>query len=141
MEKKRKKTKAEKRQQRLQKAKQWLTTYTGNPKHIVRDYRKKFSVDAICAVCELQLLGCEFTQEYLDTLKHNEELRLKQRAAEKQKKLKQEFNDRYPDSDDRFFFIAGYTSGGAPYGTTWEEMGMEPYGSFPNEFDADDELF
>lgn len=141
MGKNKKKTKAEKRQQRLQKAKQWLTTYMGSPKHIVRGYRKKFSVDTNCAVCELQLLGCEFTQEYLDALKRNEELRLKQRAAEKQKKLEQEFDDRYPDSDDRFFFIAGYTSGGAPYGTTWEEMGMEPYGSFPNEFDTDDELF
>ena len=29
--------------------------------------------------------------------------------------------------DDRFFFIAGYTSGGAPYGVTWEEMGMKPW--------------
>ena len=29
--------------------------------------------------------------------------------------------------DDRFFFIAGYTSGGAPYGVTSEEMGMEPW--------------
>lgn len=70
------------------------------------------------AVCELQLLGCEFTQEYLDALKRNEELRLKQRAAEKQKKLEQEFDDRYPDSDDRFFFIVGYTPGGAPYRST-----------------------
>lgn len=26
------------------------------------------------------------------------------------------------EQDDRFFFIAGYTSGGAPYGITWEEM-------------------
>ena len=29
--------------------------------------------------------------------------------------------------DDRFFFIAGYTSGGAPYGITWEEMGLKPW--------------
>ena len=29
--------------------------------------------------------------------------------------------------DDRFFFIAGYTSGGAPYGATWEEMGLKPW--------------
>ena len=28
--------------------------------------------------------------------------------------------------NDRFAFIAGYTSGGAPYGTTWEEMGIDP---------------
>ena len=32
------------------------------------------------------------------------------------------------DQDDRFFYIAGYTSGGAPYGVTWEEMGLEPWG-------------
>ena len=31
------------------------------------------------------------------------------------------------EQDDRFFFIAGYTSGGAPYGVTWEEMGLEPW--------------
>ena len=29
--------------------------------------------------------------------------------------------------DDRFFFIAGYTSGGAPYGITLEEMGLKPW--------------
>ena len=26
------------------------------------------------------------------------------------------------EQDDTFFFIAWYTSGGAPYGITWEEM-------------------
>ncbi|MFR8903754.1 MAG: hypothetical protein ACLVHS_07920 [Blautia wexlerae] len=29
--------------------------------------------------------------------------------------------------DDRFFVIAGYTSGGAPYGVIWEEMGLKPW--------------
>ena len=29
------------------------------------------------------------------------------------------------------FFIAGYTSGGAPYGVTWEEMGLEPWEDLP----------
>ena len=29
--------------------------------------------------------------------------------------------------DDRFFFIAGYTSGGAPYGVTWEEIDLKPW--------------
>ena len=33
--------------------------------------------------------------------------------------------------DDRFFFIAGYTSGGAPYGVTWEEMGSDPLEDLP----------
>ncbi|EKC58451.1 hypothetical protein OBE_10000 [human gut metagenome] len=29
--------------------------------------------------------------------------------------------------DDRFFCIAGYTSGGAPYGVTWEEKDLKPW--------------
>lgn len=32
--------------------------------------------------------------------------------------------------DDNFFYIAGYTSGGVPYGVTWEEMGMNPHEEF-----------
>ena len=31
----------------------------------------------------------------------------------------------------RFFFIAGHTPGGAPYGVTWEEMGLEPFDEYP----------
>ena len=27
---------------------------------------------------------------------------------------------------DTFAFIAGYTTGGFPYGTTWEELGIDP---------------
>lgn len=30
------------------------------------------------------------------------------------------------EQDSSFYYIAGYTSGGAPYGITWEEMGMSP---------------
>lgn len=41
-----------------------------------------------------------------------------------------------PWQDDRFFFIAGYTSGGAPYGVTWEEMGLRPW----QELGDDDSL-
>ena len=29
--------------------------------------------------------------------------------------------------DDRFFCIAGYTSGGAPYGVTWEKKDLKPW--------------
>ena len=31
------------------------------------------------------------------------------------------------NQDDTFFYIAGYTSGRAPYGVTWEEMGLKPW--------------
>lgn len=30
------------------------------------------------------------------------------------------------DQNDTFAFIAGYTSGGFPYGTKWEELGIDP---------------
>lgn len=45
----------------------------------------------------------------------------------KRKKKKREPIATESWQDDRFFFIAGYTSGGAPYGVTWEEMGLEPW--------------
>lgn len=28
----------------------------------------------------------------------------------------------HTELDDTFYYISGYTSGGAPYGVTWEEM-------------------
>jgi hypothetical protein len=31
------------------------------------------------------------------------------------------------DSDEHFAFIAGYTSGGVPYGLSWEEVGALPH--------------
>lgn len=57
-----------------------------------------------------------------------EKLALK-RAARKRKKEKLAAQEQQPlpEQDDRFFYIAGYTSGGAPYGVTWEEMGLEPW--------------
>jgi hypothetical protein len=36
--------------------------------------------------------------------------------------------------DDSFYYIAGYTSSGAPYGVTWEEMESET----DNEVDEDE---
>lgn len=49
----------------------------------------------------------------------------------KRKKKKREPAATEPWQDERFFFIAGYTSGGAPYGVTWEEMGLEPWEDLP----------
>lgn len=43
----------------------------------------------------------------------------------KQKKQEDPYFDPYPDMDDTFSYIAGYTSGGAPYGVTWEEVGID----------------
>ena len=51
------------------------------------------------------------------------------------KKQQTENDDFYEDCDETFAFIAGYTSGGMPYGTTWEELGLKPFAS-AEEIDA-----
>ena len=40
----------------------------------------------------------------------------------RRKKNREEFKEKLFEFDETFAFIAGYTSGGAPYGVTWEEM-------------------
>lgn len=56
---------------------------------------------------------------------------MKQKKQQRQMKRKKEAKEKLTAEeilqDDRFIFIAGYTSGGAPYGVTWEEMGMKPW--------------
>uniref|UniRef100_UPI00286F8854 hypothetical protein n=1 Tax=Anaerosporobacter sp. TaxID=1872529 RepID=UPI00286F8854 len=130
MVKQKKQSTTEKRENRLRKAKQWITTYNGTPKKITSNYKKRFHVDVMTAVKDLQAIGVEFTQEYLDAVKKSEEARLRQLHLQKEKKRQQELDDIYADSDDNFAFIAGYTSGGAPYGITWDELGIEPYAPY-----------
>jgi hypothetical protein len=123
-----------KRAGRLQAAKHWIPKYDG--KKLVKGYAKHFGVDLLCAVHELQLLGHEISPEYIQQLKQT--MLGRQKLAEKKKRMKeeQEFQAKYSDSDDTFYYIAGYTSGGAPYGVTWEEMGMEPYGEEKNDMNT-----
>lgn len=116
---------------RLEQAKKWLDAYEGQ--NVLKDYRKKFAVDRMKAVEELQLLGLTFTPEQITKEKQAVQARLQQEQAKKTKRrarrkaAKQPPSPFHEDQDDRFFFIAGYTSGGAPYGVTWEEMGLSPW--------------
>ena len=73
------------------------------------------------------------TLEILMTKKHKKTPEEKAAVAKQKKqqmrtKLKKETRDNLAKEeilqDDRFFFIAGYTSGGAPYGITLEKMGL-----------------
>ncbi len=50
----------------------------------------------------------------------------KRRRNKKLKKNTADFVDDWQYSDSNFYFIAGYTLGGAPYGLIWEEMGIDP---------------
>ena len=126
MAKKKKLTKAERKEARLRKGKQWLLTYTGSPKKMNKHYRERFHVDAVTAAKDLQELGVIYTQEQLDQIKQAEEQRLRQRRMEREAKERERLAEMYEDCDDRFAFIAGYTDGGAPYGVMWEEVGIDP---------------
>jgi hypothetical protein len=42
-------------------------------------------------------------------------------VASREQKKAEKLARENPDQDDTFAFIAGYTSGDAPYGITWEE--------------------
>lgn len=120
-----------KRESRLQAAKHWIPKYTGNK--IVRGYRKHYGVSLLCAAQELKTLGVEISDGYIEQLKMLEENKRRQNEQQKQIKEHQKLLDMYPDSDDTFYYIAGYTSGGAPYGITWSEMDMVPYGDATDE--------
>jgi hypothetical protein len=108
-----------KRAARLQAAKAWLLTYPG--KNIAKGYRKHFAVDPLCAIAELQLLGVKLEANYIEAVKAT--LTHKHQKA---KKLKERSAETFNYCDERFAYIAGYTSWGFAYGVTWEEMGEEP---------------
>ena len=121
-------TRTQKKESRIARARDWLPTYEGTK--VVRAYRNKFHVDTVCAVRELQEIGYKFGPGYVDNLLKAEAVRIEQKRKKKEDgQCSGEYNDW---QNDRFYFIAGYTSGGAPYGITWEEMGLEPW---ENEFD------
>ncbi len=121
---KKKQTKEELRQARLRKGRQWVLTYEGS--HIVRDYRKRFNVDNTCAMKDLSEIGA-LSPEKRAEMQQAERLRLAQKRREREQTMEEYLAERSPDSDDHFFYIAGYTSGGTPYGVTWEEMGLRPW--------------
>jgi hypothetical protein len=113
-----------KKEVRLQSAKSWILKYNGmNP---VKGYRKQYGVSLLCAAEELRMLGIAVSASYISQLKIAEENTRKQNALTKQLKDKKRMNEIYHDSDETFYFIAGYTSGGVPYGISWDEVGTKP---------------
>ena len=107
--KKSKPNKTMRREVRLQKARQWALTYKGA--HIVRAYRKRFKVDPRCALADLGEIGA-IQPEKLAVMKHNEEIRIQKKREEREAKREREIYERFPDSNDTFMYIAGYTSFG-----------------------------
>jgi len=110
------------RSERLLKGKAWTEKYDG--KNMVRGYAKHFRVDLLCAIKELRLLGIQVTEQYEQAVKQTLEARARQKQLNEEHKSPTSA-DPMGDSDDNFAFIIGYTSGGAPYGVSWEDMPPE----------------
>ena len=110
------------RESRLQSAKNWIPTYSG--KNIILGYYKWFAVDLQCAISELKTLNVKLDEQYVNhALKcQTGMIATRKKQREEKKKYESEKLNSLMDSDDTFYFIAGYTSGGAPFGVTWKEV-------------------
>ncbi len=115
------------RKQRLKEARKWWKEqHFDDSSHIVKAYKNRFNVDNTCAMRELVMLGVlspEKQKNYQQILavKDRKKVEKRERLAAR-KAAKESGLDMYDsDQDENFFFIAGYTPGGAPYGITWEE--------------------
>ena len=107
------------RQNRLEQARQWYEEQNfTEDSHIVKAYRKRFGVDNTCAKRELCMLGILSPEKQA---KYEQELKAKEEKRKRKREEKQNRNTDEPFRDEYFYYIAGYTSGGAPYGITWEE--------------------
>ena len=128
------------RERRLEKAPGRVAAERGKPANILRRYRRYFGVDWECAISEIQALGYEFDPVYLSNLRTS--LSRNARKGRKHTPIARwEFDLHHgiePVSDDTYAYIAGYTSGGAAFGTTWEELEeMEELNIFEPDDPAD----
>ncbi len=126
------------RQQRLIEARKWFSEQEfTDDSHIVKAYRTKFNVDRACAMKELCMLHVLSPEKEASYKKHLEAKKGKrhQRKLSKQNRVENEiFNS---NQDEYFYYIAGYTSGGAPYGITWEQARRDGLIESDDEDDLD----
>jgi hypothetical protein len=106
------------RAQRLRAAPKFFAGYTG--KDLVRGYRQWFRIDRLCAMLELNALGVAIPES--DIERQKVAIAAKARARVRQDADTEADYLMASSPHSLFAVIAGYTSGGAPYGITWEEM-------------------
>ena len=107
---------------RLQSARSWLAAQRGRPaERIARSYRKRYGVDWSCAIAELSVLGIAFDPKWREQLDRTLEGAKRTKACRQEEQAAARACPEFPDSDEHFAFIAGFTDGGAAFGTTWAE--------------------
>ena len=129
MRKRKAKKKLKGRERRLNRAPGWVGKHRGKSANMLKRYRKYFGVDWECAVAELTALGVEFDVLYLTRLRES----VARHSPTEKKHVPitrwefDQYHGRTPESDGTFAYIAGYTTGGLPFGVTWEEMETEDF--------------
>jgi hypothetical protein len=114
----------------LKAARDWLSTPHGKerdersfaPERLVHRYARWFGVDLRCTVKELQLLHVRIEPTYLAELMDRWREPIRPPTPGTPPSAASPPEGYGIDWDDDFAFIAGFTSGGAPFGVTWEEM-------------------
>jgi len=106
-----------KRKNRLESSKKWMTQFTG--KNIVKGYSIWFGVDLICSIKELRMNGVKIDEDYEQQVLESMESKKSAKCLDSKKTNEH--------TDNNFVFIAGYTSGGAPYGILHEEIFSDDY--------------
>jgi hypothetical protein len=71
---------------------------------------------------ELRLIGVDVSVEYESAVKATLEFDRRIKVEREEKKRVEADLSTHEHQGEHFYFIAGYTSGGAPYGVTREEM-------------------
>ncbi|MDD6258019.1 MAG: hypothetical protein PUA69_02015 [Erysipelotrichaceae bacterium] len=109
---------------RLHHARFWLEDPNRNrKKNIITSYRKSFHLEFQRAVKDLGELNVPLSEEVIKQAEKNEEERIHALHARKEKRKQKLSEEQFDFADENFSYIAGYTSNGVPYGTTWEEKG------------------
>ena len=108
--------------QRLESAKStlWIEKYSG--KNPVQGYRRWFGVDLLCAISELKMLGLKINPDYEVQIRKSVTQTALQRHAQKLAKSNPEPECYLSEWESEYAYVAGYTSGGAPYGVLKSEM-------------------
>lgn len=116
--------------ERLRQARLWWKEQTfSDGDQIIKAYRKRFGVERICAMRDLLKMGvldAETKKEFRNEVREREERNAMKREKRARRAAERKAGKGSSDSmevwqDENFFFIAGYTSWGFPYGITWEE--------------------
>ncbi len=124
---------------RLNAAKNWIQTYTG--KNIIKGYAKWYGVDKLCAISELKILGIIISESLEHQIKSSIQAQIEQKKKRKESKIELNLSAGpiYGiDYDEYCSFIIGFTSGGASYGISHDEVMCN---EMEYEDNIDDEIF